>query len=380
MFPDRRAWPIQDEAQALIAIRYIQMGRAKPSELKKIKSEIAKRFPSLKSKAMAAQPPKNEGLGECQVARLYYLLDEAPPATGQNPEFLKRCVFAIASKDPTPKTLNKAFAVCISQYQKKGYLAKGKGSKAAVTSKGTEYDKQKKGEKSKSGFSVSKYEKLLAMVRRQRNESVDPPTGSMSTVVQIYTELHEELIGEMQMNAGKFDAAIRELKTTVSALERAAAEKSLTALPGFMAQLVTYSLGRAGLMGAMQLTGLLSAVDAENPATLGKNFQRMLDSFRTADGASVDWAKVSTKVKVLKRLVTDIEKSKKSDGMPNPDAVVSLLGDVYLVLGQLAKIFSDGVADRQAKKAATVVQYDMRGDGAVFHDPIHGVSRRRLIG
>ena len=42
--PERKAWPIQDEEQALIAIQYMRMGRGDPSEYGRIKKMIALRY------------------------------------------------------------------------------------------------------------------------------------------------------------------------------------------------------------------------------------------------------------------------------------------------------------------------------------------------
>ena len=44
VFPERRAWPIHDERHALIAIRYMQMGRGKEIDYPKIIREIKRRF------------------------------------------------------------------------------------------------------------------------------------------------------------------------------------------------------------------------------------------------------------------------------------------------------------------------------------------------
>lgn len=44
VFPERRAWPLHDERHALIAIRYMQMGRGKEIDYPKIIREIKRRF------------------------------------------------------------------------------------------------------------------------------------------------------------------------------------------------------------------------------------------------------------------------------------------------------------------------------------------------
>ena len=44
VFPERRAWPIHDERHAIIAIRYMQMGRGKEIDYPKIIREIKRRY------------------------------------------------------------------------------------------------------------------------------------------------------------------------------------------------------------------------------------------------------------------------------------------------------------------------------------------------
>lgn len=143
VFPDRKAWPIHDKEHAEIALRYIQMGRAKKSEIPTIKRAIVKRYPDLKKEAESARPPVEEAK--------------------KKPEMLKRCVYAVASEDPSRKELNKAFAVCTAMYQKKGYMTKGDGMK--LTKAGKTHARRKARDRADSGFSVGRYEKLLAVAR-----------------------------------------------------------------------------------------------------------------------------------------------------------------------------------------------------------------------
>ena len=44
VFPERRAWPIHDERHAIIALRYMQMGRGKEIDYPKIIREIKRRY------------------------------------------------------------------------------------------------------------------------------------------------------------------------------------------------------------------------------------------------------------------------------------------------------------------------------------------------
>jgi hypothetical protein len=44
VFPERRAWPIHDERHALIAVRYMHMGRGRSEEYPKIIKAIKKRY------------------------------------------------------------------------------------------------------------------------------------------------------------------------------------------------------------------------------------------------------------------------------------------------------------------------------------------------
>lgn len=54
VFPDRRAWPIQSEKQARIAINFIQRRRGKPKDWPVVCSEIGKKYPDLKGACQAA--------------------------------------------------------------------------------------------------------------------------------------------------------------------------------------------------------------------------------------------------------------------------------------------------------------------------------------
>jgi hypothetical protein len=54
VFPDRRAWPIQSEKQARIAIRFIKQNRGKKSDYPAICTAIGKEYPDLKSSCRAA--------------------------------------------------------------------------------------------------------------------------------------------------------------------------------------------------------------------------------------------------------------------------------------------------------------------------------------
>lgn len=284
-------------------------------------------------------------------------LAEAEDKPDRTPYFVKRCVYAVAKKNGGGReALNKAFAICVAQAQKSGKLKKGS---MEPTKTGEKDSKAKKDEPSQYGFSVDAYEKVLSRARKKaKSEGV--------TLSRIYFQLCEDLQLEQHADMAKFGRAVKEAVSSAKSLQRALKEKSIETTPGHMARLVTLTMGSKGVMGALGLTGLLGAVGAARGSELGAHFEVMLAKFRGAKtGEHMEWARASAKAAQLGRELEMLHAAKK-DGEPDLESIVSSLSDVYLLLGQLAKLLVDGLEDPGAKRAAEVVRYDMRGLGQSF--------------
>jgi len=87
-------------------------------------------------------------------------LSDLYEARKTTPPQLKRCVLAVAKK--SGGDTSKAFAICTSSLQNKGYLKQGT---QAPTKKGAKAGRSKAAEKKHSG-KVSEYEQLLALARK----------------------------------------------------------------------------------------------------------------------------------------------------------------------------------------------------------------------
>lgn len=286
------------------------------------------------------------------TARMLYLVEAGDE--GHTPYFLKRCVYAIAKKEGGGReALNKAYAICVAQAQKRGDLKKGT---MQPTKSGDAASATKKKEKSPFGFSLKWFDQQLANARK-KTESV--------TLAGVYFQLCEDLQLEQHVDMGKFKSAITQAVASAKSLQTALKAQSAVAAPGYMAQLVTLTLGSKGVMGALGLTGLLGAVGATNSKELAQHFEIMLARFRTAQpGPKMAWDRAAMKAA---QLASELGNLKQHGGAESDmEAIVSSLSDVYLLLGQLAQVFVDGLTDDASKRAAEVVRFDMRGLGQSF--------------
>jgi len=261
------------------------------------------------------------------------------------PYFIKRCVYAVAKKfGGDRKALNKAFAVCVAQAQKSGKLKKGSMS---ATKRGAAWSGTKKQEKSPFGFSLDKYEKMLARAR-QKAESRDV------SLAVIYGQLHEELQIEQHVNPAGVKTAVAKAAGDLSALEKAADERSLVAVPGILANLLSSTLGSRGIVGEVGARPLLSAVDI-NPAGFGQDLKIMVQTFRNVLTDKVDWARVKARTKEALAQLKLIAR-----GKITPERVLSILGDFFLKLGGVVQALVRGIPEKRAKNAALVLQYDFQ--------------------
>jgi len=285
-------------------------------------------------------------------ARLLYLAEEKPRHT---PYFLKRCVYAVAKKNGGGRdALDKAFAICVAQAQKRGDLKKGS---MQVTKRGAAWSGTKKQEPSPFGFSVDKYDKLLARARQGKQTEAVSLAG-------MYVQLHEDLQLEQNVDEAGFRSSLQRVQTELTTLASAFDSMSLVSFPGALAGLLTHTLGRKGILGKLGIHGLLSAVQI-NPAEIAQDLEVMVKTFRNVVTSNVDWNKAKAKVRQGLSILGKIAKAKDDDGV-SPEMVVSHLTDLYIVLGQLVQLFVDGIQEKRAKNAALVVRIDMRELSSAF--------------
>jgi len=75
IFPDRRAWPIHDEAHAKTALAFMAQGKGDSADYPTIKAAIKKRYPNL-SEASDDCPPFQKG-----IAAMFTRSGQSSPAT-----------------------------------------------------------------------------------------------------------------------------------------------------------------------------------------------------------------------------------------------------------------------------------------------------------
>lgn len=309
-----------------------------------------------------------------QIKRLQSLLDEAEAQTQGHPLIVKRCVYAIAQKDPTPAGLSKAFAICIANAQKRGALKKGTGS--SLTGKGKEAEKEKEQTPSDSGYSDSAYEKLLANVRKLRkgkSESVieairrrrrkrDLSCLKGESIVNLYCELHREILGEDVKKSPKdLRAAISGISDSIRSMKLMAKAKSSAALPGVLRQLSTYALGgngKLGVLGALGIQGLETAVGLKTGQDVDKALATLQTAIEDSD-VDFDWSVVDQKIKSLNTLANDLE------GTLDPSELTSLLADVFIDLAGLFQPLTDS-SNARVMAAASDVFGAMKKQGRGF--------------
>jgi hypothetical protein len=278
------------------------------------------------------------------TVRMVYLAEAAADKQGHTPYFIKRCVFAVAKKfGGDRKALDQAFGPCVKQAQKSGKLKKGS---MEPTKKGIAWSGTKKREKSPFGFSMSAYEKMLARARQKKE-------ARNVSLALIYSQLQEELQIEQHVDeagvktaVGKTAAELKKLKT--------ASNESLVAIPGVLANLLSMTLGGAGVVGRAGARGLLSAVDI-NPASFAQDLKVMVGTFRNLVTSKIDWGRVKQKTEAAANQLALIPR-----GEITPERVLSILGDFFLKMEGVMKAVVRGISDKRAKNAALVLQYDMQ--------------------
>lgn len=282
------------------------------------------------------------------TARMLWLVEGA--GKGHTPYFIKRCVYAISKKEGGGRTaLNKAFAICVAQAQKRGDLKKGsmEPTKDSVSKKKT---------KSSSGFSLKRYDQQLKMAR---TENV--------SLVTVYAELQEELQIEQHVNEGGVKKAVHRTEAALTELSAAIDEQSLVSIPGILADLFSATLGRNSILGELGVRGLLSAVDL-NPASFGQDLKIMVQTFKNVLINKIKWQAAEVAVKAARSELRGVLRTKEEDGQLSQEGIISILGDFFIELKKVMTVLVRGIPEKRAKNAALVLQMDMEeiSDGCIF--------------
>lgn len=277
------------------------------------------------------------------LVRMTYLVEA--DTTGHTPYFIKRCVYAVAKKSGGDReALDKAFAICVAQAQKRGDLKKGS---MVPTKAGDAASETKKKEKSSFGFTMDKFDQMLAKAHQKKESRGD-------SLVRVYCELHEELQIEQHVDEGGVRKAVQRTADELKALEAAVESQSLVAIPGILANLLASTLGRAGIMGMLGARMLLTAVDI-NPASFGQDLKALALHFAKPLPHEIPWMQLKAKSKEALgqlKLITQ--------GELTPERVISILGDFFLKMWALLRLIVKGIPEVRAKNAALVLQYDMQ--------------------
>lgn len=276
----------------------------------------------------------------------------------RHPLHIQRCVYAIAQKDPTPEGLSKAFAICIAKAQKAGKLEPGSNKPTAA---GKARDKGMAQEPSESGFTKEKYEKLLALARAQRKESLDDG----ATLAGCWYAAHREILGEeARKDMKQFRAAVAGIGAAVKEFRALAADDALRLqVPAFISRVATHALGtslKPGIASAMGMGGLLSAAGVGSQREIGTAIMGLLDALRDSPSTRLPWADLQKRAAAIALAASDLEETAK------PGELVSILMDLFVDLARFAALVADGAASAGVKAAAMDVATAMKNAAKGF--------------